>query len=81
MKNESSLQEYLNEFNSLLSKLIAIDMKIDDVEKIFILFCLMNDSWDGLIMNFGNTKNLTMELAVSKLLSEESQKIRYGFFS
>lgn len=57
-------QKHINEFNNLISKLIALDVKIDDEEKIPLLFCSMPDSWDGLIMNLGNTMDLTIESVV-----------------
>lgn len=81
MNDGSSVQGHLNEFNTLISRLIVVDVKIYDEEKISLLFCSMPDSWDDLIMNLGNTRDLTMNLAVSMLLSEESQKIQFMFFS
>lgn len=42
----------------------------------------MSDSWDGLIMNLGNTKDLTMKLAVSMLFFEVShRKSDVGFLA
>lgn len=59
MKDGSLLQEHISLI--LISRLIAPDVKIDDNEKIFLLFCSIHDSRNGLIMNFDNIKDLTME--------------------
>lgn len=43
-------------------------------KKSFLLLCSMPDSLDGFIMNFANTKDLTMESIISMLLFEENHR-------
>lgn len=44
MKDRASIQELLNHFNSLINKLMTLDIKIDDEEKIGFLLYSMLDS-------------------------------------
>ncbi|KAI6682021.1 hypothetical protein NL676_035902 [Syzygium grande] len=51
MKKGSFFQEHLNRFNTLLSKLISIGVKIEDDEKVTLLLCSMPDTCDSLIIS------------------------------
>lgn len=59
MKEGSSLQQQLNEFNTLISRLAAADVKIDMEENFALLLCSMLESWDSLIMNLNIDSNVT----------------------
>ena len=71
MKNGTSVQEHLGVFNFIVSKLAALDVRIDDEEKASILLCSMPESWDNLIMNLSHIKILKKESVVASLLTEE----------
>ena len=74
MKNGGSVQEHLDVFNSIVSKLVALDVRIDDKEKASILFCSMSKFWDNLIMNLNHVEILKMESVVASLLTEEMRR-------
>ena len=44
MKDEASVQEHLDIFNSITSKLVALDVRIEEEEKASILLCSMPES-------------------------------------
>lgn len=67
----ASVQEHLNYFNFLISKLMALDIKIDDDEKDSLLLCSISDSWNSLIMNLSYTKSLKLESIIALLFTEE----------
>ena len=71
MKDGASIQEHLGVFNSIVSKLVALDVRIDDEEKASILFYSMLESWDNLIMNLSHVKIFNIESVVASLLTEE----------
>ncbi|KAK9156894.1 hypothetical protein Scep_003468 [Stephania cephalantha] len=71
MKDGASVQEHLNHFNLLISKLMALDVKIEDDEKACLLLCSMPDSWDNLIMNLSHVKIHDLDVVIASLLSEE----------
>ncbi|KAI6672402.1 hypothetical protein NL676_000308 [Syzygium grande] len=72
MKEGTSFQEHLNRFNTLLSKLISIDVKIEDDEKVTLLLCSMPDTRDSLIMSLSTGTDLDMDSTIATLLTEES---------
>jgi hypothetical protein len=45
MKDGGSVHEHLNEFNSLISKLMAVDVKIDPEEKAILLYVQCPNHW------------------------------------
>jgi transposase InsO family protein len=74
MKYGGSVHEHLNEFNSLISKLMAVDVKIDPEEKAILLLCSMPESWDNLIMSLSHATALDIDSVVSSLLTEELRR-------
>jgi hypothetical protein len=71
MSEGSSVIELLNSFNTIISQLYSMDIKIIEEEKCIILLCSFPDSWDSLVMAIGiNTTTLALENVVSSLLSE-----------
>ena len=71
MKDGASVQEHMGEFNSIVCKLAALDVRIEDEEKASILFCSMPESWDNLITNLSHIKTLKIESIIALLLIEE----------
>ena len=73
MKDGASIQEHLGVFNFIVSKLAALDVRIDDEEKASILLYSMPEPWDNLIINLSNIEILKMESVVASLLTEETR--------
>jgi hypothetical protein len=75
MSDGISVTDHLNAFNTILSQLSYVDIKIIEQEKCIILLCSFPDSWDILVMDIGsNTTTLALEDVVSSLLSEEMRR-------
>jgi hypothetical protein len=75
MSDGSSVTEHLNVFNTIISQLSSVDIKITEEEKCISLLCSFPDSWDSLVMAIGsNTTTLVLEDVVASLLSEEMRR-------
>jgi hypothetical protein len=75
MSDGSSVTEHLNVFNTIISQLSFVDIKITEEEKCIILLCSFPNSWDNLVVAIGsNTTTLALEDVVSSLLSEEMRR-------
>ena len=72
MKDGDSVKEHMNAFNTMVSQLSSIDIKISYEDKCIGLLCSLLDSWDSLVITIGsNTTTLNFDEIVSALLSEE----------
>ena len=72
MKGGDSVTEHLNTFNTMVSQLSSVDIKISDEDKCISLLCSLPDSWDILVISIGsNTTTLNFDDIVSALLLEE----------
>eukprot|EP00253_Pinus_taeda_P014770 PITA_14770 len=72
MKDGDSVTEHLNVFNTMVSQLSSVDIKISDEDKCISLFCSPLDSWDSLVIAIGsNATTLQFDEIVSSLLMEE----------
>jgi hypothetical protein len=70
MKDGDSVTKHLNAFNTLVSQLQYIDIKISHEEKCISLFLFLPDSWDSMVVAIGsNTTTLCFDDVVSSLLS------------
>eukprot|EP00253_Pinus_taeda_P033518 PITA_33518 len=57
MKDGDSMTEHKNSFNTVVSQLASIDIKISDEDKCISLFCSLPDSWDSLDIAIGWSQN------------------------
>jgi hypothetical protein len=72
MSDGSSITEHLNAFNTAISQLLSMDIKIIEEDKYISLLCSFLDSWDSLVVAIGsNSTTLMLEDMVSSMLSEE----------
>eukprot|EP00253_Pinus_taeda_P035873 PITA_35873 len=75
MKDGDSLTEHLNVFNTVVSQLLSVDIKISDEDKCISLLCSQPDSWDSLVIAIGsNATALQFDEIVSALLTEEMRR-------
>jgi hypothetical protein len=75
VRDGDSMVEHLNSFNTVVSQLISIEIKISDEGKCIILLCSLPDSWDSLVVAIGiNTNALKFDEVVSSLLLEEMRQ-------
>ena len=75
MKDGDSVTENLNAFNTVVSHLSYVDIKILDEDKCISLLCSLLDSWDSLVIAIGsNTTTLNFDDIVLALLSEEMRR-------
>jgi hypothetical protein len=70
MSDESPITEHQNAFNTIISQLLYVDIKITKEEKCISLLCSLLDSWDRLVMaTWSNSTTLVLEDVVAYLLS------------
>jgi hypothetical protein len=75
MSDGSSVTEHLNLFNTILSQLSSLDIKITKEEKCISILCYFPYCWDNLVVVIGsNTTTLALEDVVASLLSEEMRR-------
>ena len=56
MKAGDSVTEHLNAFNTVVSQLLSIDIKISDEDKCINLLCSLQDLWGSLVIGIGTNK-------------------------
>jgi len=75
MKDGDSVTEHLNAFNTVVSQLASIDIKISDEDKCISLLCSIPDLWDSLVIAIGsNAIALQFDEIVSSLLTEKMRR-------
>eukprot|EP00253_Pinus_taeda_P003019 PITA_03019 len=75
MKDGDSVIEHLNTFNTMVSQLASIDIKISDEDKCINLLCSLPNSQDSLVIAIGsNATTLQFDEIVSSLLTEEMRQ-------
>eukprot|EP00253_Pinus_taeda_P011875 PITA_11875 len=75
MKDGDLVTEHLNAFNTVVSQLSSIDIKISDKDKCISFLCSLPDSWDSLVIAIGsNATALQFDEIVSSLLMEEMRQ-------
>jgi hypothetical protein len=72
MRDGDSVADHLNAFNTVVSQLVSVDIKILDEDKCISLLCSLPDLWESLVVSIGsNTTYFKFEEVVSSLLLEE----------
>ena len=72
MKDGDSVTKNLNAFNTVVSQLGSVDIKISNEDKCISLLCSLPDLWDSLVIAIGsNATALQFDEIVSSLLTEE----------
>eukprot|EP00253_Pinus_taeda_P029973 PITA_29973 len=80
MKDGDLVAEHLNAFNTVVSQLLTIDIKISTEDKCISLVCSLPDSWDSLVIAIGsNTTALQFDEIVSSLLMEDMRWKNMGY--
>ena len=76
MEDGDSVKDHLNVFNTLVSQLIFVDIKMEEEYKCITLLCSLPDSWDNLGVAIGSSTKSTLKFEdiVSSLLSEEMRR-------
>ena len=72
MRDGDLVEEHLNTFNTVVSQLVSVEIKISNEDKCISLLCSLPDSWDSLVVAMGSNKtSLKLDEVVSSLLSKE----------
>jgi hypothetical protein len=75
MSDGGSVTEYLNAFNTIISQLLFVDIKIIEEEKCISIPCSLSNSWDNLVVAIGsNNTTLKIDDVIATLLSEEMRR-------
>eukprot|EP00253_Pinus_taeda_P026192 PITA_26192 len=75
IKDGDSVTKHLNTFNTMVSQLAFVDIKILDEDKCISLLCALPYSWDSLVIAIGsNATALQFDEIVSTLLMEEMKR-------
>jgi hypothetical protein len=75
MRDGDSVAKHLNAFNTVVTQLVSVDIKISDEDKCISLLCYLPESWDSLVVAIRSNKTfLKFEEVVSSLLSEEMRQ-------
>ena len=71
MDENDTITEHLNVFNTLVSQIISVGIKMAEEDKCITLLCSFPDSWDNLIVTIGCASQTTLKIdeIVSSLLS------------
>ena len=51
MEDGDSVTDHLNVFNTLVSQLVHVDIKMEEEDKCITLLCSLLDLWDNLVSN------------------------------
>eukprot|EP00253_Pinus_taeda_P019136 PITA_19136 len=75
MKDGDLMTKHLNAFNTMVSQLESVDIKISDEDKCISLLFSLLDSWDSLVIAIGsNATALQFDEIVSALPTEEMRR-------
>ena len=73
MDENDNVTEHLNFYNTLVSQITSIGIKMGKEDKCITLLCYFPNSWDNLIVAIGSYSQATLKFdeIVSSILSEE----------
>ena len=76
MEDGDSMIDNLNVFNTLVSQLISVDIKMEEENTCITLLCSILNSWYNLVVAIGSSTKSTLKFEdiVSSLLSEEMRR-------
>ena len=76
MEDGDSVTDHLNFFNTLVSQLIYVDIKMEEEDKCITLLCSLLDSLDNLVVAIGSRTKFTLKFddIVTSLLSKEMMR-------
>jgi hypothetical protein len=72
IRNGDSVAKHLKAFNTVVSQLVSVEIKISHEDKCISLLCSLLDSWDSLVVAIGSkfTTSLKFDEVVSSFLLE-----------
>ncbi|GJW21601.1 hypothetical protein Tco_0032223 [Tanacetum coccineum] len=59
MKEGASVADHVNEFNSIISRLMSVDIKFDDEVQALLLLSLLPESWSGTVTTVSGSTRTT----------------------
>jgi hypothetical protein len=72
MRDGDSVEDHFNTFNTMVSQLVSVEIKILDEDKCISLLCSLPDSWETLVVAIGSkTIALMFDEVVSYLFLKE----------
>eukprot|EP00253_Pinus_taeda_P033691 PITA_33691 len=76
MKEDTSIADHLNAFNTLLVQLQSIEVKVPSEDKAITLLCSLPESWDHFVTSISLSSSETIEFdgVIASLLSEEIRR-------
>ena len=76
MEDGDSVENHLNVFNTLVSQLICVDIKMEEEDKCITLLFSLPDPWDNLVVAIRSSikSTLKFEDIVASLLSEQMRR-------
>ncbi|GKA70618.1 retrovirus-related pol polyprotein from transposon TNT 1-94 [Tanacetum coccineum] len=84
MKKGGSVTDHVNEFNSIISRLMSVDIKFDDEVQALLLLSLLPESWLGTVTavsgSTGSTK-LKFDNIHDLILGEDIRRKTFGEYS
>jgi hypothetical protein len=75
MRHVDSVTEHMNAFNTVVSELLSVEIKISNEDKCISLLFSLSNSWDSLVLAIGSNKTIfSFNDVVSSLLSKETRR-------
>ena len=76
MDENETVIDHLNVYNTMVSQITFVGIKMDEEDKCITLLCSLPDSWDNLIVAIGSCSQVTLKFdeIVSSLLSKEKRR-------
>ena len=62
MEDGDNVTDHLDVFNTLVSQLISVEIKMEEADKCITLLCSLPDSWDNLVVETGSTNSICIKV-------------------